>query len=222
MTTSERSCWSCGREIAQDGQDRDCPSCVSRKAEIKRREEREHFASCLGGYRAFDQYTEESFKVGPESLLAMESCKAFDPTKDNLYLWGPTGSGKSHLAVVAARKFVKIGAKLIKPCEVFRRIRGCRDARDEMEIIEHYSRLKVLIIDDLGIGRDTEFAVTTLYEIIDGRYQFKPGGLIVTTNLSLGDLAKKLGDDRIPSRLAQMCKIINIHADDHRLKREEK
>ena len=78
--------------------------------------------------------------------------------------------------------------------------------------------LPVLVIDDLGIGRDTEFAFQTLYEIVDGRYMAMKGGLIVTSNLSLDDLAAKLGDDRIPSRLASMCKVIRMTGADKRVK----
>jgi DNA replication protein DnaC len=159
----------------------------------------------LGGARSRDEFMREKFIVSDGNKNAFEFCDAFNPKTDNLYLFGATGTGKSHLAIIAARKFWRV-AMVIKPCEIFRAIRACDGAAEEMSVIGSYASQEVLVIDDLGVGKDTEFAVTSLYEIIDRRYQSMFGGLIVTTNLSPDDLAKKLGDDRIPSRLAQMCK----------------
>jgi DNA replication protein DnaC len=159
----------------------------------------------LGGVRSRDEFTRENFTVTDKNKNAFESCDAFKPKTDNLYLFGATGTGKSHLAIIAARKFWR-GALVVKPSEIFRKIRACDGAEEEVSTIGGYAWQEVLVIDDLGVGKDTEFAVTSMYEIIDRRYQLMSGGLIVATNLSPDELAKKLGDDRIPSRLAQMCR----------------
>ena len=89
---------------------------------------------------------------------------------------------------------------------ICRALRSADNARAEQEIMSRYSKIPVLGIDDIGIEKHTEFVIGVIYEIIDYRYMNRPGGLIVTSNLSLSELAQKLGDDRIPSRLAQMCK----------------
>lgn len=188
----------------------------------------------LGGWRAYDVYTEERFTETTINAAAFEFCKAFDPKKENVYLFGPAGTGKSHLATIAARRHIKTkpnprgydgfitNVSHVKPPQLFREVRGAGDASREVAIIEDYAYSQVLIIDDIGIGKETEFANTTLFEIIDGRYMNRPGGLIVTSNLSLGDLATKLGDDRIPSRLAEMCKVFSLAGEiDRRVKQHD-
>lgn len=186
-------------------------------------ESRYRQVSMLGGIRAYDQYRSEKFKPDSKTSSAFEAANSFDYTKENLYFCGPTGSGKSHLATVAARRVFESrqwwdSVSTISQMEISRRLRGCANAMSEQEVIEFYASRPVLVIEDLGVAKDTEFLLSTVYEIINSRYQDKPTGLIVTSNLSLGQIAQKFGDDRIPSRLAELCKVFNLSGvKDHRL-----
>lgn len=209
-----------------------CLQCAE-KAERQKRQEMElryHSAIALGGRRARETYTAEAFKINKVNKQAFEASKNFNPESDNLYLFGPAGSGKSHLATIAARQHLKIKSVgtvydevsvnviCTKPTEIFRNIRSAKEAKEEIETIDRYVHKDILIIDDLGVGRDTEFAVTSLFEIIDGRYSLNRGGLIITSNLGLDALSAKLGDDRITSRLAAMCKVFSLEGEsDHRI-----
>ena len=65
---------------------------------------------------------------------------------------------------------------------------------------------------------DTEYSMSIFYEILDGRLMQKQNGLIITSNLSLNELAVKMGDDRITSRIAGMCRVISLGGDDRRMK----
>lgn len=195
--------------------------------------ERRNLIRALGGQRAVDDFNEEKFNINDKNRLAFEICKNFDPKppkNENLYIYGQTGRGKSHLAIMAARKYFgymkpmndlysgrECVVACVKPVDIYREIRGADDANEETRIITYYINQPVLVIDDLGIGRDSEFAVTTIYEIIDGRYMNESGGLIITTNLDPGELSVKMGDDRVSSRLAQMCRIINLNGPDYRV-----
>ena len=187
------------------------------EAERQTREDQAEKSSNLGGVRARDEFKRDKFVPNARTQAPFDFCVNFNPTTDNGYFFGKTGTGKSHLAIIAARKFWR-RATVVKPCEIFRSIRACREAYDEISVIGDYARAQVLVIDDLGVGRDTEFAVTSLYEIMDKRYQSMAGGLIVTSNLSISQLAAKLGDDRITSRLAHMCRghIFELHEKDWR------
>lgn len=189
-------------------------------AEQHRRELRKYHIEALGGMRSVDLYTKEKFNATPKTQEVFDAVNAFNFKKDNLYLCGPTGSGKSHLAAIAARRIFGCGDNLItiSQSEISRRIRSSRDAEQESSRIEDFQKAGVLLIEDLGVAKDTEFMMSTLYDIINYRYQNKPGGLIITSNLNLGDLAKKFGDDRIPSRLSQICKVFNLTGEkDHRV-----
>lgn len=174
-------------------------------------------ALCLGGYRAADQYRAERFEVSAPTSAAYEAASTFDARQGNLYLFGPCGSGKSHLAIVAARRsFARPGVdwpnrvRSLTPMALSRGLRACPDAAREEEYLRDLIRREALVLEDLGVGKDTDFSVATLYELINGRYQNNPTGLVVTSNLALGELAEKLGDDRVASRLAQMCRVVSL------------
>jgi len=188
--------------------------------EEQRQKNRRKQAAALGGWRAFETYTLEALIRTPHNKAALEAVLSFDPERENLYFRGPTGTGKSHLAAIAARKHLDV--ETITPMRLSREIRAADGAREEAAIIHHYQSLRVLVLDDLGLSRQTEFLVTILYELVNWRYMNNVNGLIVTSNLSIGDLAEKLGDDRISSRLAQMCKMLSLVGEkDWRLEKPE-
>jgi len=73
------------------------------------------------------------------------------------------------------------------------------------------------VFDDLGTGTDTAFGRQILQEILDGRDFHDRAGLVITGKYSLDDLAAKLADDSIPSRLAGMCQVVEVQETDFRL-----
>ena len=90
-----------------------------------------------------------------------------------------------------------------------------KSEQSETEIINNLSEANILILDDLGAEKSSEFALQSLYVIIDQRYsEIRP--TIITSNLSLGEIAEKVGD-RIASRIAGMCKVIELKGKDRRL-----
>ncbi len=186
------------------------------KAEKERRLQR--LISALGGPKAYRDFTFEKFQETPGNREALERAKAFNPKSENLYLWGPCGAGKTHLATAAARAFAddKGSAQVLKPPQLMRLIRSLDAPQEEAEL-RHIARLPVFVLDDLGIGRATEFALQILYEIVDLREMSLRNGLIVTSNLSLQDLAERLKDDRLSSRLAGLCRVVKIDGEDRRL-----
>jgi DNA replication protein DnaC len=182
---------------------------------------REARARALGGFRALDTFTVETYREDEFNAPALAAAKAFSKTKANLYLCGPTGIGKSHLAAVAARSFLtEKGGGVITTTQmkIARAVRGAERAAKEDEVLERFFLSSVLVIDDLGVAKDTEFSLSVLYEVLHGRYMNRVGGLIVTSNMTLDEVAQKMGDDRLVSRLAEMCrgKIFKIAGSDRR------
>ena len=174
-------------------------------------EKRRTGAIKLGGYRALDTFTQNRFQVTENNRPAFEAAVAFNKNFDNLYFRGPTGCGKSHLAAIAARKYLNNrDIETTNQMGISRVIRSSESADDESRMIHALAALGVLVINDLGVAKDTEFMISVIYEVLDLRYMNRPGGLIVTSNLSLSELSRKLGDDRISSRLAGMCKVFNL------------
>ena len=193
-----------------------CPVCAERRqADITEAQaERERDIARLGGLMAYEDFTLARY----DNKTAIDACDGFPEI--NLYIYGPAGTGKTHLATAVCRQFK--AASVLKPQRIYRIIRagyGGRNAsEDEQAAINRLVRQPVLVIDDLGVDKRTDASVSTLYEIIDGRIMAKRRGLIVTSNLSLDALAERLGDDRIASRLAGACRLVEINGKDRRIK----
>jgi hypothetical protein len=73
-----------------------------------------------------------------------------------------------------------------------------------------------LILDDIGTEKPSEWAQQNIFLIIDRRYETLRQ-TIFTSNLSLDELSERLGD-RITSRIAEMCKVIELKGKDRRIK----
>jgi len=73
----------------------------------------------------------------------------------------------------------------------------------------------VFILDDIGVEKVTEFVEEFLYMLINNQYE-KVYPIIITSNLSLSQLAERLGD-RIVSRIKEMCEVVEIKGEDKRL-----
>lgn len=212
-------CSVCGGTVI--GQD--CSDCMERAqaAEAAKKEEaeqRERDISRLGGLLAFEDFT--LARYDRKDLIA--ACAKYPD--ENLYLYGPAGTGKTHLATALVRQYP--GGQVLKPQDISRKARDANksSAAAEKDFINRVVRRKHIVIDDLGVAKDTGYSTSVLYEIIDGRVQAKAGGLIITTNICgaanehpLDALARKLMDDRIPSRLAGICRIIEVSGKDRRL-----
>ena len=74
------------------------------------------------------------------------------------------------------------------------------------EVIDRLCRYPLLIIDDFGMERGTEYALEQIYNIIDSRYRSRKP-LIVTTNLTLDEIRhpQDTAHARIYDRLLEMC-----------------
>lgn len=173
---------------------------------------REAQAVALGGRRALTVYQAEGFVASTRTVGALHASRDFNPHTENLYLHGPTGTGKSWLAAVAARRhlpknrFPAGEVRTLTEMALSRLVRSCPDAAAEERLIQELGETPVLVLQDLGVAKVTEFLAALVFEVVDYRYMNRPGGLIVTSNLGLGDLGAKLGDDRVVDRLAQMTR----------------
>lgn len=172
----------------------------------------------MGGPKPYREFTFERYEVTNSNERAYSRARDFSPKTSNLYFWGACGVGKTHLAYAIARAAMERGdsVSIWKPPQL---LRAVRMKEDEQALIDRIVRMRVLVLDDLGIGQETPYARQVLQEILDGRDFQDRGGLVVTSKYSLGNLAEKLNDDTIPSRLAGLCEVIEIGGDDRRLVR---
>jgi DNA replication protein DnaC len=205
------NCASCkGAVYAWDAPLGDCEECRNRKANIEKA-----IAQSIGGWKPFVDFTLESYAASASNHSALEAARDFKPDAENLFFFGPCGTGKTHLAVASIRRHWRRGVEFVQPAQIFRRIRG-QSGEDEQGEIDRLASLYILAIDDLGAEKITEFSAQVLYDIIDRRLMNFRSGLVVTSNLTIAELAERLGDDRIPSRLAGACRVIEVSGNDQR------
>jgi len=85
----------------------------------------------------------------------------------------------------------------------------------ERQVFARYAQAELLILDDLDDISPTDWAVQMIDSIIDYRYEhLLPTA--VTANADLDELPNTLGQDRIPSRLREMCHQVHFNSEDKR------
>ncbi len=202
-------CPVCGYFINPGEPCRECADRV-RKAQRDLAEKKAKDIKRLGGLKAYDMFTFAKY----QNQAAIDLCAGYPAC--NLYIWGPAGVGKTHLATAIVRMFPD--GRVLKPQQILRKMRGLKDGNEEEAVLAKIAAMPHLVIDDLGVEKTTAFSMSSLYEIIEARDMNYTKGLIVTSNLSLSALAERIGDDRIASRLAGMCRVVNITGEDRRIK----
>lgn len=146
-------------------------------------------------------------------------------TRRGIYMHGTVGTGKTHtaFALLKVAEEMKLKAKMWNTSELFAEMRSDfdRSAYDKRRIPEDLKKYKgVLILDDFGSEKPTDWVIDQLYLIINSRYNdMLP--IIFTSNLNVQEVASKLGD-RITSRIVEMCDIVAMNGEDKRLKHHKK
>ena len=138
-----------------------------------------------------------------------------------LLLYGDVGTGKSYGAACVANRLIEqsIPACMINLSTVLNSMGGFQ-SEEKNTYIADLMRYPLLILDDFGMERQTEYAMEQVFNIIDARYRSgKP--LIITTNLSLTELnaPKSLEHKRIYDRIKEMCQPLNFGSNGRRTER---
>ena len=123
-----------------------------------------------------------------------------------LLLWGGVGTGKSFLAGCIANALMEqaVPVRMTNFARILNELNSCFFGRND--IVDKFCRYPLLIIDDFGMERGTEYALEQIYSIVDSRYRSRKP-LIVTTNLTLNEIQhpQDTAHARIYDRLLEMC-----------------
>jgi len=154
------------------------------------------------------------------------------PNEKGFLLMGPSGVGKTHLAIGAISELtLEKGIKCLFK-DFFLLLAELRQAYSEgvseNEILRPLIEVEVLVIDEMGKGKSNEWEINILDQLISNRYNSSKKTLITTNFPSKnfadsfyekGELLEERVGERIFSRLNEMCNFINIEADDFRIEK---
>lgn len=165
-----------------------------------------------------------------DAQVSVRSCADYlagfaDSRGGGLYIYGPVGSGKTHEASALAARFVEAGYTVVMT-GTLRMLdsvyASCRSDSERAAGLSRYSTCDVLILDDLGKEGASGWAGTTLYQIVDARYNAMLP-IIVTSQYPPQSIERRLARGgeaetaaAIASRLAEMCEPVPLAHRDRR------
>lgn len=122
-----------------------------------------------------------------------------------LLLYGSVGTGKTYAACEVANALIDRGYRVLVTnfSTILNTLQGTFEKQEYIDSLNKYS---LIVVDDLGIERDTAFAKEQVFNIIDGRYR---AGLpmIITTNMTIDKLKnpQDIESCRIYDRILERC-----------------
>lgn len=174
---------------------------------LKERHRRESAGLPMGRIPSFRAYVTDT--DGRREALKKVQEWAKNPTK-NLVLEGSNHTGKTHLITAATNELSRRGiyVRMTLISTIYSTIKEAYDSgAPEYLYKEIYTKPDILVIDDLGKERVTDWTVSTLFDLIDARYR---SGKVtaITTNYNRKSLVEKLtveGD--VSKAKAIVCRI---------------
>lgn len=164
----------------------------------------------------------ENFQVNANNRkaynLARNYCQQFDrmfADNQGVIFYGPVGTGKSYTAACIGNELLDHNQSVIMTS--FVKILQNIENQDEAGYIAMLNSAKLLILDDLGTERNTDYALEKVYNIIDSRSRTsKP--MVLTTNLSLNDMldVQDIRYKRIYDRIFETCFPVEVPGDSFR------
>ncbi len=188
---------------------------------------------------------EGSFKtLGMPFTMAQRFVDEYPHETAGLLLIGPIGVGKTHLAVSIIKELMvrkSVPSLFYDYRELLKSIQNSYNASvqvTEMEVLRPVFETEVLVLDELGAVKPTEWVWDTVSHILNTRYNDKRTTIITTNyrDLAAGGVEDRtssynpatksnreetLGDrigERMRSRLHEMCRIVEVQGEDFRMK----
>lgn len=138
-------------------------------------------------------------------------------TGPSLLLTGRVGRGKTHQAWGAIRALAVTGLRggwqAVTAADMYAALRP-RSGVDSETVFQRYARTSVLVLDDVGASKSTEWTEEINYRLVNHRYENELPTLF-TSNLPPKDLASMVGD-RVASRLIEMTRPVALMGEDRR------
>jgi DNA replication protein DnaC len=211
------------------------------RARIPRRYEHcdfESYVPDLADGKTWTAQHEQALKQG--KLLTQAFVRDYPASEKGLLLMGPSGVGKTHLAVAALKELLRRGhgGLFCDYRELLKEIQASYNPASEsteVGVLEPVRTVEILVVDDLGASKPSAWVLDIIGLLLNARYNEKRM-TILTTNyfdeaagpepgvrapsgqrvvVKEDSLADRIGA-RMRSRLYEMCRTVEVHAPDFR------
>ena len=218
MSYSCQVCHDTGWNISSNGVHLPCSSCSTYNPEENLKK-----YSGVPERRWRDTFETFNLKKAPAMAEALKAAKEFASRVSVpwLVLGGPIGCGKTHLCYAVANSFAqdRVTCRFWNVAGLLGAIRSTYDQKqagdNSSERVEDMVNTPtVLILDDLGAEKESDWVAEKLFDIIDRRYSTGKG-LMVTTNVSRKDLSPRL-QSRFSDK--EICRVVMCNSPDFRIR----
>ena len=159
--------------------------------------------------------------VNKALVMELARCEYIED-RENVIAVGNSGTGKTHVALglglAACQKGMSVG--FTTAAALVHELMEARDDRRLLTLQRQLSRLRLLIIDELGFVPLSTTGAELLFEVFSQRYE--RGSVLVTTNLPLDEWSDVFGSERLTGalldRLTHHVHILEMNGDSYRLK----
>lgn len=203
------------------------------------------------GHCTLESFDDDPTRTGkPNASLALGKLAAgafvenYPLERSGLIFVGPCGVGKTHLAIGAAKELIR--QKQTKCLfydyrELLKEIQNSYNATvqaTELDVLKPVFEAEVLVLDEIGAVKATEWVTDTVSVILNNRYNDEKTTIITTNyrwapskikeaedrkaNIGAGEFSRleSVGDrigDRMWSRLNEMCRVVQMSGEDFRV-----
>jgi DNA replication protein DnaC len=182
----------------------------------------------LPAVKTLEQYDFAFASGAPRAQIQELANLAFIDRAENIVLLGPSGVGKSHVAIALAYRATMAGVKtrFISAADLILQLNA---AHRQGQLKQYFNRAvlgpRLLVIDEIGylpFGRDE---ANLFFQVVSKRYE--RGSIILTSNLSFPQWASAFADDQtltaaMLDRLLHHAHIVQISGESYRLKDKRK
>lgn len=191
---------------------------------VLEKENFDHFSFDYYSPNYIDRLSGRSARTLAETAyrVCMDFVKNFERIPSNLLLFGTTGIGKTFLTHCIAREIMQSvhSVLYLTSSEFFDALldRALNRSDESLYLYEQIQNSDLLIIDDLGTERNTDFVISQLFICLNDRI-LNNKSTIISTNLTLEEI-KSQYTERIFSRISNHFKILRLAGDDIRIQKK--